>query len=245
MSTLRSTLEAKPRTGSGKGIARRLRQQGLIPAVVYGRRLEAPEHIAVDPASIRKALATAQGLNTLIVLKIEGKGDQQVLLKDFQVDPVSRQMLHVDFLDVRENEPIKVKVPLVLVGRPVGVADGGILSQNRREIEVHALPSAIPEKIEADVSHLKIAQALHINDVKMPEGVKVLTRVNYTVAVVAVPEREEEKVAVAVEGAAAAAPGAAAPAAEGAAAAPGAAAPAAKGAAAPAAKKEEKGDKKK
>lgn len=226
MSIDRSTLEAKARDGAGKGPARRLRAQGLIPAVVYGRHLQSPEHIAVDPVSVKKAIATPHRLNTLITLKVEGKGEQQVLLKDYQMDPVSREILHADFIDVRETEPVKVNVPLVLVGKPAGVTEGGILSQSRREVEVYALPKAIPEKIEADVSHLKIAQALHIKDIKLPEGVQVKSRVNYTLAVVAVPEKEEERK---VEAAAAAAPAA------------GAAAPAAAaGAAKPEAKKEEK-----
>jgi large subunit ribosomal protein L25 len=233
MSVDTSVLEAKSREGSGKGFARRLRGQGLVPAVVYGRHLEAPVHIAVDPVAIKKAIATPHKFNTLITLKVEKRGDQQVLLKDYQVDPVTREVLHADFIGVRQDEPVKVQVPLVLTGKPVGVAEGGILSQSRRALEVYALPKAIPEKIEVDVSHLKIAQVLHINDVKLPEGVKVKTHVNYTVAVVSVPEREE----VAPVAAAAAAPAAgAAPAAAGA-----APAAAAAGAAKPeAAKKEEK-----
>src|SRR5262249_48425608 len=103
----------------------------------------------------------------------------------------SREMLHADFIDVRENEQVKVNVPLVLTGRPVGVTEGGILSQSRRELEVYALPAAIPQQIEADVSAMKIAQSLHINDVKLPQGVRVKSHVNFTIAVVSVPEKEE------------------------------------------------------
>jgi large subunit ribosomal protein L25 len=136
-------------------------------------------------------------------------------------------MLHADFLEVRENEEVKVNVPLVLVGKPEGVTTGGILSQNRRDIEVYVLPSAIPEKLEADVSHLKIAQSLHIRDVKFPSGVRVKTHVNYTLAVVNIPEKEEV-VVVAAPVPGAVVPGGAAPAAGDAkAGAPGAAAPAA------------------
>jgi len=167
-----------------------------------------------------------------------------VLLKDYQQDPVSREMLHADFIDVRENEQIKVNVPLVLTGKPVGVTEGGILSQNRREIEVYAMPAAIPEKIEADVSHLKIAQSLHINEVKLPEGVRVKSHVNYTIAVVSVPEKEE----VAPVAAVAATPVAGAPAAGAPGAAPAAGdakAPEGKGAAAPAAGKDAGGAAKK
>jgi len=221
MTVQRTELSAKNREGSGKGPARKLRAQGLIPAVIYGRHLKAPSRIAVEPGAVKKAIATTQKFNTLIALKVDGGDPRLVLLKDYQQDPVSRELLHADFIEVREAEPVKVKVPLVLTGRAEGVALGGILSQSRRDLEVWALPNAIPEKIEADVTHLKIAQALHISDIKLPEGVKVKTHVNFTLAVIAAPEKEEAAAA-----AAAAAPGA-----------PAAAAPA-EGAAAPAAKAE-------
>ena len=224
-------IEAKSRDGQGKGDARRLRAQGLIPAVIYGKSQKAPTHIAIDPIAVRKAVATSHKLNTLLTLKVAGGSDTQVLLKDFQQDPVSRALLHADFLAVKKGEQVKVKVPVNFTGKAEGVANGGIFSVQRRELEVWAMPDAIPDQIDVDVTHLKIAQALHINDIKLPSGVTVKTNVNYTLAVVAVPEKEEVAAPVA----------AAAPAAGGAAPAAGAAAPTA-GAAAPAAgaKKEEK-----
>jgi large subunit ribosomal protein L25 len=210
MAVDKSTLEAKSREGAGKGAARKLRSQGMIPAVVYGKHLEKPLQVAVDPKSIRQAINTPHKFNTLITLKMDGSS-RQVLLKDYQMDPVSREILHADFIDVRETEKVKVNVPLVLVGKAVGTADGGLLTQARRELEVWALPQSIPEKIEADVTHLKIAMALHVNDIKLPEGVSVKTNVNYTLAVVSAPEREE--VAAPAAAAAPAAGAAAAPAA--------------------------------
>ncbi|QRK05005.1 50S ribosomal protein L25/general stress protein Ctc [Archangium violaceum] len=224
MSVDKSMLEVKPREGSGKGAARRLRSQGLVPAVVYGKHLEKPLSVAVDPKSVRQAINTPHKFNTLITLKGVGEGEQQVLFKDYQQDPVTREILHVDFIAVREDDQVKVNVPLVLTGKAEGVAEGGLLTQARREIEVYAKPRAIPEKIEVDVTPLKIAQALHINDVKLPEGVVVKTNVNYTIAVISAPE-----------GAAEAAPAAAAPAAAAKPAAGGAAKPAAGAAAKPAA----------
>jgi large subunit ribosomal protein L25 len=214
MAVDKSTLEAKSREGAGKGAARKLRSQGLIPAVVYGKHLEKPLQVAVEPKSIRQAINTPHKFNTLITLKMDG-ASRQVLLKDYQMDPVTREILHADFIDVRENEKVKVNVPLVLVGKAVGTADGGLLTQARRELEVWALPQAIPEKIEADVTHLKIAMALHINDIKLPAGVSVKTNVNYTLAVVSAPEREEVPAAAAAAAAAPAAGAAAAPAAAG------------------------------
>ncbi|WP_376764333.1 50S ribosomal protein L25/general stress protein Ctc [Archangium violaceum] len=208
----KSTLEVKAREGSGKGAARRLRSQGLVPAVVYGKHLEKPLSVAVDPKAVRAAINTPHKLNTLITLKGVG-ADQQVLFKDYQRDPVSRDILHVDFIAVREEDLVKVNVPLVLTGKAEGLAEGGLLSQIRRELEVYAKPRAIPEKIEVDVTSLKIAMAMHINDVKLPEGVVVKTNVNYTIAVVSAPEGAVEAAPAAAAAAAPAAGAAAKPAA--------------------------------
>jgi large subunit ribosomal protein L25 len=232
MSIDKRSLEVKPREGGGKGAARRLRVQGLVPAVVYGKHLEKPLSIAVDPKAVRQAINTPHKFNTLLTLTGVG-GEHQVLFKDYQQDPLTRQMLHVDFIAVREGEQVKVNVPLVLTGKAEGLADGGLLTQIRREIEVYAKPNAIPERIEVDVTPLKINQAIHINDVKMAEGVTVKSNVNYTVAVLSAPEGAVEAAPAA---AAAAAPAAAKPAAGAAKPAAGAAKPAA-GAAKPAAGK--------
>jgi large subunit ribosomal protein L25 len=209
MSLSLSRLEAKTRTGAGKGFARRTRAEGLIPACVYGKHLEKPLNIAVNGKALRAAVNTPKKLNTLIGLSIDGK-EHTVLLKEYQLDPVSRDLLHADFIDVRENEQVKVKIPLVLTGKSIGVTEGGILSQMRRELEVWALPGAIPEQIEVDITPMKIATALHVNDIKLPAGLTVKTHVNFTIAVVTAPETEKAAEAQT------AAPAAAAPAAAGA-----------------------------
>ncbi len=211
MSVDQSSLETQSRTGTGKGAARKLRSQGLVPAVIYGKHLKEPRQIAVNPKSVRVAINTPHKLNTLITLKTDGT-QELALLKDYQQDPVTREILHVDFLAVRETEQVKVNVPVVLTGKSVGVAEGGLLTQARRELEVYAMPRAIPEKIEVDVTNLKIAQALHINDVTLPAGVVVKSNVNFTLAVVSAPDTAAEAAPAA---AAAAAPAAAAPAAKG------------------------------
>ena len=195
-------LNAKVRTGAGKGFARRTRASGLVPAVVYGPHLEKPLNIAVDAKETKAAIQTPKRMNTVLGLSVEGK-QITVLLKEFQLDPVTKELLHVDFIDVRENEQVKVKIPVILTGKAEGVTNGGILSQIRREVEVWALPAAIPEKIEVDVTPLKIGGSLHINEVQLPKGVTVKTSVNFTLAVVTAPEVEK------VVEAAAAAPGAA------------------------------------
>lgn len=236
-----STVTAERRDAKGKGPARRLRQKGLIPAVVYGRKHE-PTHLAVDPAALMKAIETPHRFNTVLTLKMDGS-EKHVLFKDWSVDPVSRRLLHADFLEVKLDEPVKVDVPVVTTGRAVGQAEGGILSLATHEIVLEALPAKIPVRIEVDVTNLKIGQSIHVSQLTPPEGVKFKYATDYVVAFVAVPEKEEvvAPVAAAVpgapaEGAAAAAPGAA-PAAAGAAPAAAGAAPAAP------AKGEGKGDK--
>lgn len=216
-----STLAAKKREKSGKGPARQLRLKGLIPAVCYGP-YDKPLHVAVDPEAIKVAIATPHKFNTVIKLQVEGGGERTVLFKDFEKDPVDGHVMHADFLEVRMDKDVVVNVPVILTGKPVGVTEGGILQQVARTLPVLCKPSDIPEKIEVDVSGLKIAESLHIKDVKTPAGVKFKVRGDQTIAVVNVPEKEEE----APKPAAAAVPGA-----EGAAAAPGApGAPAAPGA---------------
>ncbi|MCL2625203.1 MAG: 50S ribosomal protein L25 [Cystobacterineae bacterium] len=187
MSTL---VEAHIRPQAGKGAARKLRVQNLIPAVVYGKHLKEALHISVDPVAVRKAIQTPRKLNTVLTLSLNNGETHLVLLKDTQRHPLSDKLLHVDFLSVREEESVKVNIPIVLTGRPQGVIDGGVLSQQRRNLEVWALPASIPEQIEVDVSHLKMAQVLHVNDIAMPEGVVHKSNINFTVATISTPETE-------------------------------------------------------
>jgi large subunit ribosomal protein L25 len=250
-----SVVVAQPRTGKGKGPARRLRAQGLIPAVVYGKQGQ-PASIAVDPVAIEKVLANPLKFNTLITLQMDGS-DKNVLFKDYQVDPVSRRLLHADFLEVALDKAVSVEVPVVTTGKAEGVTAGGILSISAHEVVLEALPNKIPVQIEVDVTNLKVGSSIHISELKAPAGCKFKYTTDYVVAFVAVPEKEEvvAPVVAAVPGeipaegaapGAPGAPGAAAPA--GAAPAPGAPAPAAgapaKGAA-PAKGGEAKGEKKK
>ena len=243
-----STLSAQKRDKSGKGPARQLRFKGLVPAVCYGP-YDKPLHVAIDPLALKKAIATAHKFNTVIKLSVEGGQTRVVLLKDYEKDPLDGKVLHADFLEVRMDKDVVVNVPVVLIGKPAGVLEGGILQQVARTLAVLCKPSDIPEKIEVDVSGLAITESLHVEDLKAPAGVKFKVRGDQTVAVVNVPEKEEEVVKPA---AAAAVPGAegvaGAPATAGAAPAAGAAAPAAgapaAGGKAPAKAPAEKGAKK-
>lgn len=215
-----STLSAQKRDKSGKGPARQLRFKGLVPAVCYGP-YDKPLHVAVDPDALKKAIATPHKFNTVIKLQVEGGETRTVLFKDFEKDPLDGHVLHADFLEVRMDKDVVVNVPVILTGKPVGVTEGGILQQVARTLPVICKPSDIPEKIEVDVSGLAIAESLHIKDVKAPAGVKFKVRGDQTIAVVNIPEKEEEVVkpvvavlpgaegAVPLAGAAPGAPGAA------------------------------------
>jgi large subunit ribosomal protein L25 len=225
-----STLSATLRTQNGKGPARQLRFKGLIPAVCYSKH-DKPVHVAIDPDALKQAIATPKKFNTVITLQIEGGQNRTVLFKAFEKDPIDGRVLHADFLDVRMDQDVVVPVPVVLTGKAAGVAEGGILQQVARTLPVQCLPGNIPDKIEVDVSALNVAESLHVSDVKAPAGVKFKIDMGATVAVVAIPEKEEvakpAAAAAGAEGAAAAPVGADGKPAPAAAAADGKAAPAA------------------
>jgi large subunit ribosomal protein L25 len=221
-------LEAEVRTSSGKGWDHRLRQSGRIPAICYGPDAE-PISMALDPRALSKALDPEKRHNTLINLTVRGGGAEQVLtvmLKDFQTDPVKRHVLHADFVRVDVTKPVKVTVPVVLTGKAEGVKVGGILHQVFRMVDVECLPDRIPTQVEADVSPLQIGQALHVSDIKLSEGVRLLLDAKQSIAVVVAPKAEKTPEEEAAEAAEAAAAEGAVP---GAAPAEGAAAPAAAG----------------
>ncbi|HEY0713697.1 MAG TPA: 50S ribosomal protein L25 [Polyangia bacterium] len=234
-------VSAEVRQETGKGVARRTRAAGRVPAVLYGRR-EQPLALSLDPLALVRSLDKERKRNTVFSLALSGNGqgaksgDITAMIRDVQIDPLSRRIVHIDFLRVDLNEEVRVDVPLVLKGTPAGVVDGGNLHHNVHSIAIAAKPADIPVKIELDVSALKIGEALHVSDLKLPAGQRALLDAKIGLASVVAPrtDKAEEAAAAAApaEGAAAAAPGK-----EGAA---GAAKPGAAAAAAPAAKEGEK-----
>src|SRR6266699_354616 len=160
-------LEAVSRETLGKNEARRTRREGRVPAVVYGAsgdgggREATP--IAVEPKALLKILHSESGANTLISLRLAGGGDTKVLVKEFQLDPVTRQVLHADFYRVAMDRVIQVTIPVIVKGEPKGVKQqGGILEFIRREIEIECLPGDIPENVEVDVSELMLHQGIRV-----------------------------------------------------------------------------------
>ncbi len=167
----RHVLNAQSRNAAGKGVARKLRAQDRVPAILYGAG--EPQLLSVALRDLNQAVQVAHSLSALFDLKIDGEQTQPVMLRDYQADNISREFLHVDFQRVDMSQKVKVEVPVHLVGKAPGVKEGGILEHLRRELEIVCLPGAIPEAIEVDVSHLNIGDNIHIHDLKLPEGVEL------------------------------------------------------------------------
>jgi large subunit ribosomal protein L25 len=192
---------AKPRTGTfNKNHARRVRVQGLIPAVVYGAGQESVA-VTVDPKVITKILYSDSGHNTIFDLTIEGAGVTKAMIVDWQNEPIKGKLLHIDLKRIAMDKAMVVSVPVQLVGVPVGVkSSGGILSQVLHEVEIECLPGDIPGHIDVDVSNLDLHGAVHISDLPHSGKLKFLGEEDALVAHVTV--LKEEVVAEPVAGAA-------------------------------------------
>ena len=167
-----TTLQAEKREERGKNAARRLRASGRIPAVVYGAEKGKATEISVDPKVLLRILHSESGVNTLIGLEGVGGGDTRVLVKEYQLDPIDHELLHVDFYQVAMDKAITVTVPIVLKGDAKGVKQqGGIVDFVHREIEIETLPGDIPENIVIDISELMLNQGLRVRDIQA-EGAK-------------------------------------------------------------------------
>ena len=163
---MEAVLEATSRDTFGKNEARRTRREGKVPGVLYGGDGQKATAIAVDPRALLRILHSEAGQNTLISLKMAGNGDARVLVKDFQLDPVTHQVLHADFYRVAMDRVLQVTIPVVVHGEPTGVKQqGGVLEFIRREIAIECLPGDIPEHIDVDVSELMLHQGIRVRDI--------------------------------------------------------------------------------
>ena len=202
-----ATLDAVKRDGRGKNEARRLRVEGRIPAVVYGSGKEgkAPEGVpvSVDPKELLRILHSDSGANTLIKLKFDG-GESQVMVREYQRDPVTSHLLHADFYQLAMDRMLTVTVPIVIKGEPKGVKlQGGVLDFVTREIQVQCLPADIPEHIDIDVSELMLHQSIRLKDIPESPKWKAVSEPETMLVHVVMPKVEEVKETVAAEGAAA------------------------------------------
>ena len=201
---MEATLEAVKRNTFGRNEAGRLRRAGQIPAVLYGGGGEGTA-LAVDPKDLSKILHSKSGANTLISLKLDGAGDTRVLVKDFQLHPVSHRLLHADFYKVAMDKALRVTVPVHLTGEAKGVkAQGGVVDFVNREVEIECLPGDIPEHITIDVTELMVNQGIRVRDLASSTNKwKAVTDGDLLLVHVVMPKVEE---AAATDGAAAAAP---------------------------------------
>ena len=184
------TVQARESLGSRN--TRRLRRQGLVPGVLYGRG--EPVAISIEERELRRALTGPAGLHSILDVQIDGRGSTHAsILKDFQVDKVRGGVVHVDLQEVRLDQTIIASVSVHLIGGEdsPGVREGGVLSQPLREIQVEALPLEIPEHIDLDVSHMATGDTLRISDIAVPDGVTLLDDPETVVATVTAPTREE------------------------------------------------------
>src|SRR5215813_4378615 len=185
------------REGTGKQVAKRLRRNGVVPAVLYGGTK--PESVAVDPRAVLRIIHGHEGSTQLLTLKFEGdSGSRMAIIRDLQFDPVTEHLLHVDLQEVSADRAITVRVAVHPVGEAVGVRDQkGILNLVLHELDVSCLPSQIPDRIDADVSELHIGEVLTVGALRVPEGVKVLNDRGQAVVTVRPPMAEEAPAAAA------------------------------------------------
>ncbi len=188
-------LKARPRTGRGKGYRNRLKADGLVPAVIYGKEVGSLP-IEVESRAVENIL-TKTGRNALILLRVEpekGRAKKyDAIIKDVHFHPYKNEFFHVDFHQISLKDELTASVNLKLTGSAPGVTAGGLLEQLIWQVEVSCLPRNIPEYIAVDVTGLGIGDAIHVSDLKAPEGVKFVTDGEVTVVTLTAPHREEQK----------------------------------------------------
>ena len=180
------SLTAESRDATGKGVARKLRAAGRVPAVVYGHS-RAPQSLSLDARELGRLLEQHSVASTVVELTTDGTR-ARTLIREIQRHPVDRSLVHVDFQELVAGERITVRIPLVFIGIPAGVRDQeGIQAEQLRELDVSVVPVNMPDHIDVDVSELTIGHSLHVRDLQIPDGVTVITDPDITVVSVAAP----------------------------------------------------------
>jgi large subunit ribosomal protein L25 len=169
------TLEVERRETTGKGVAKKLRREGRVPAVVYGAHRD-PVPITVDRKAVSELIQKGEhGIRSVFLLKMAGTDQQRhAMIKEVTINPISRKMMHIDFVRVLMDEKVRVTIPVHLNGTAIGVKEGGIIDWQVREIHIECLPNAIPDSIEVDVAPLGVHEYVRVKDLQPSEGVKVL-----------------------------------------------------------------------
>jgi len=191
----RPELPVKIRNKTGKGYAKKLRRKGFIPAVLYGSHLKGGIPLEIEVSKLRELLSTLAEGERIITLKFLNKkkdNEKEAIIKDSQFSWLKGELLHVDFYEIKRGEKISTEVPLRLVGEAPGAKKGGIVEQMVREIEIECLPENIPPHIDVDLKELDIGDSLHVKDLKLPPGIKVLTHPEEVIVTILSPVSEEE-----------------------------------------------------
>ncbi|MCU1384265.1 MAG: rplY [Acidobacteria bacterium] len=189
---MEAVLEAQARDTFGKNEARRTRRGGQVPGILYGGSSKGATPISVAPKALLKILHSESGQNTLIALKLAGAGDNRVLVKDFQLDPITHDVLHVDFLQIAMDKLLQVTIPIIVHGEPKGVKQqGGILEFIRREVVIEVLPADIPEHIDVDVTELMLHQGVRVRDIAANAKWKPVSDLDLMLVHVIQPKAEE------------------------------------------------------
>jgi large subunit ribosomal protein L25 len=192
-------IEAQTRSASGKNANRRLRKSGRIPAVVYGPGKQ-PVVVSVNPADVEEVLYSGAGRNTIVGLSVDGSGQNNAMVKDYQLDPVQGNLIHADFLEIAMNRLLELTVNIELIGEAEGVKiGGGIMDFVTRSIEVECLPSDIPDSIKVDVSALEINDYVRVKNLEVDSKVKVLSDPEIVIVTIVPPTKEEVPVEAAPE----------------------------------------------
>ncbi|MDO8643754.1 MAG: 50S ribosomal protein L25 [bacterium] len=186
-------LKGISREKMGKVESRRFRNKGYIPGVLYGKGV-APVPLAVLEEELEQIISTEAGMNAIVSLTLEGEkagGHHVVMMKDYQADALTRAMTHIDFMKVDLTKKLQVRIPIHLTGKCEGVTKGGLVDQSRREIEVKCLPTNIPNELKVDITALDMGDSIHVDDLKLPEGVEVVRETNFTIVSIVAPAAEE------------------------------------------------------
>ena len=195
----RVKLTVTERTRLGSSESRRLRRQGLVPGVLYGRA--EPVAICIGERDLRSALSTAGGSHAVLDVAIDGGSEHSAILKEYQRDKVRGTITHVDLQEILLDQMIHSAVAVTLVGEPVGVKEGGVLTQVVNEVHVEGLPLEIPQHLDVDVSGMHIGDSFRLAELRVPDTITVLDDLETTVlATVTMPTRVEEPEVEAVEG---------------------------------------------
>lgn len=203
----RLSIVAEKREEQGKGVARSLRRDGMVPAVLY--RGGGSQSIKLVKKDLAKLINSMSGEQVMVDLQFKDGEKKLALLKDYQVDPIRGELLHTDFFEVSLTEEVRIPIHVTTIGEPIGVRrDGGILQHTLREVMIECLPDKIPGKTVVDISKLEVGQSIHVSDLKFEEGIRVLNDLNDVIVTVVAPAVEAAPVAaeVAVEVAAPAEP---------------------------------------